>query len=286
MEMTLFADKMFSSDWHDMEVPEVKVLVLNFRTKSFTLPQFMEKMNKLKVLIITNYGTSVAELSNFDLPFSLPNLKRLRLEHISVPPLTNSTTQLKNLEKLSFDMCKVGQALSRNTCGISDRLPNLQDLSFDYCNDLVELPDELCDILSLKKLSITNCHKVFALPARIGNLVNLHELRLHSCTGLLSLPSSIGKLQSLSFLDISNCLSLRKLPEQIGYLSRLKKLYMRKCPSLWELPESVKNLERLVDVICDEETAMLWEHVKIYLRHLRVKIPQEKINLNWLRIVY
>ncbi|XP_022725072.1 probable disease resistance protein At5g66890 [Durio zibethinus] len=49
-------DETFSFNWGSIQAPEVEVLVLNFRTKNYTLPVFMEKMEKLKILIVMNNG--------------------------------------------------------------------------------------------------------------------------------------------------------------------------------------------------------------------------------------
>ncbi|EEF40016.1 leucine-rich repeat-containing protein, putative [Ricinus communis] len=275
--LSICTDEMFSSSWCSMEAPEVKVLVLNFQSKNYTLPFFMSGMEKLKVLVVANYGFSPAELSNFQLLGSLFNLKRIRLEKISIPSFFLTSVQLEKLEKISLVMCNIGQAF----CNSAIWMPNLMEINIDYCNDLVELPDGLCDLIRLKRLSITNCHKLSALPEEIGKLVNLELLRLNSCIELLELPESIGELHNLSILDISDCLSITKLPEQISELSNLRKLYMIDCSSC-ELPLSVMNLVHLKEVIGDEETANSWKDFSSFLPNLVIKVHKD-INLNWLR---
>ncbi|CAK9166436.1 unnamed protein product [Ilex paraguariensis] len=76
--LSISTDETFSSSWYDLHVPEVEVLILNFRIRKFTLPQFMGRMHKLKVLIITNYGFGSAELNNLPLLGYLSNLRRIR----------------------------------------------------------------------------------------------------------------------------------------------------------------------------------------------------------------
>ena len=83
----LFAGESFPSSWFHIQAPNVEVLVLNFRSKIYTLPEFVEKMDKLKVMITTNYGFYHAELMNFQLLKSLSNLRRIRLEKVSIPSL-------------------------------------------------------------------------------------------------------------------------------------------------------------------------------------------------------
>jgi hypothetical protein len=42
------------------------------------------------------------------------------------------------------------------------------------------------------------------------------------------------------------------------------------------------NLEHLEEVVCDEETASLWESVNHVLKNLRIKVHKEDVNLNWI----
>ncbi|KAM1091137.1 hypothetical protein ACFX2J_018465 [Malus domestica] len=276
--LSISTDGAFSAKWPNMQVPEAEVLVLNFETKNYALPEFVEKMDKLKVLILNNYGLLPAELDNFELLGSLSNLKRIRLERISIPPISKVLKQLKSLQKISLFMCDIGQGFVK----ILDALPNLVELNIDYCYDLVQLPANLCDLVHLKKLSITNCHKLSALPADIGKLVNLEVLRLRSCADLLELPGSIRNLKVLKFLDISDCFSVKELPEDIGAMCSMEKINVSQCSKLKELPASVMDLEQLNEVICDEETKTLWEPFLPILTNMRIKVIKEDINLNWL----
>ncbi|KAJ6419938.1 hypothetical protein OIU84_029954 [Salix udensis] len=270
----------FSSSWPSMQAPEVEVLLLNFQTGKYSLPEFIEGMNKLKVLVIYNYGFVPAEVSNFPLLGSLSNLKRIRLEKVSIPSLFLTSMKWRKLEKMSLVMCNIGQAFNKSTNKISDAFPKLVDLTIDYCNDLEELPTGFCDLVLLRKLSITNCHKLLALPEDMGNLLDLEVLRLNSCIELTELPGTIGGLQKLQILDLSDCFGVKELPEQIGQLHNLRKLYMIECSDC-ELPSSVMNLFNLKEVIGDEETAESWRHFKPCLPSLTIRVHKE-INLNWL----
>ena len=279
----LFADESFSWSWSNIQAPKVEVLVLNFRSQNYTLPEFVEKMDELKVLIVTNYGFFHAEISNFQLLGSLSNFRRIRLEKVSISSLCKTLVPLKSLKKISLFMCNIGKAFENCTIQLSNALPNLIEIHIDYCNDLLELPVGLCDIVLLKKLIITNCHKLSALSKGIGNLVNLEELRFRSCTDLLELPESIRSLHKLSILDISDCLSISKLPKHIGELCDLKVLNMKGCLRLRNsLPESIVELKQLKLVVCDEEMTKLWEPIKENLTKLKVEVAEKDINLNWL----
>jgi Leucine-rich repeat (LRR) protein len=275
-----FTDETFSSDWCDMQPDEAEVLILNLRSDQYSLPDFTKKMSKLEVLIITNYGFNHSELTKFELLSFLSNLKRIRLEKVSVPCLCI----LKNLQKLSLHMCNTRNAFESCSIQISDAMPNLVELSIDYCKDLIKLPDGLCNITTLKKLSITNCHNISVIPQDIGKLGNLEVLRLCSCSGLKEMPNYVAGLNKLCCLDISNCVSLSKLPKDIGELQKLEKLSMKGCSNLSGLPNSVikfGNLKHEMHVICDEERVALWEQYP-NIPNLRIDMHNEDINLNWL----
>ncbi|XP_062002458.1 probable disease resistance protein At5g66900 isoform X2 [Rosa rugosa] len=280
--VSISTDEEFSSKWQNLPLPEAEVLILNFQTKYYALPEFVEEMNKLKTLVLTSSGIGPAELNNFQLVDSKPNLKRIRLERISFPSISRYPIQLKSLKKISLFMCSVGQGFGNGSIHISEAFPNLVEMNIDYCNDLVELPADLCDLIQLKKLSVTNSHKLSVLPEDIGNLVNLQLLRLRCCTDLSELPGSIRNLKNLNLLDISNCFSIKELPEDIGEMCSLEKLNMRQCSRLNELPSSVVDLEKLMEVTCDEETEILWEPFLPYLSNIHIKVVKEDINLNWL----
>nr|XP_023891174.1 probable disease resistance protein At5g66900 isoform X2 [Quercus suber] len=281
--LSISTDESFSWSWCNIQAPKVEVLVLNFQTKNYTLPEFVEKMDELKVLIVTNYGFFHAKISNFQLLGSLPKFRRIRLEKVSISSLCETLVPLKSLKKISLFMCNIGKAFENCTIQLSNALPNLTEIRIDYCNDLLELPAGLCDIVLLKKLIITNCHKLSALPKGIGKLVNLEVLRFRSCTDLSELPESIRSLHKLSILDISDCLSISKLSKHIGELCNLKVLNMKGCLRLRDpLPESTMELKQLELVVCDEERAKLWEHIKEFLTKLKVEVAEKDINLNWL----
>ncbi|KAG6724997.1 hypothetical protein I3842_02G011400 [Carya illinoinensis] len=277
--MSISTDEMFSPTWFNIQPLEVEVLVLNFQTKNYAFPDFVRKMNKLRVLIVTNCGFSHAELGNFHLPGSVPCLKRIVLENVSVPSLCKSLEQLRSLEKISLLMCNIGQAFK--SIQVSNALPNLVEINIDLCEDIAEFLVDLCDIICLKKLSITNCYKFSVLPQGIGKLVNLEVLRLRACINLLTLPESIRSLHNLTIFDTSYCLKMTWFPEHIGEFFKLEELHMEECLLLsnhlyqqWsnQLPPLFQNLKQLKLVTCDEEMSNLWEPVKEFHTSVKVKV--------------
>lgn len=227
--------------------------MLNLEAKTCTLPMFIKKMSRLKVLLITNDDFFPAEIENFEVLDHLSILKRLRLEKVSISFINTTGVQLKNLQKCSFFMCNVNEAL---------HYPSFRHAAKFGGN-------ELC------------CTKLSALPEGIGKLVNLKSLRISCCTGLLKLPDSVTKLQSLQFLDISNCISLTELPDDMGKLSNLEKLNVSGCSRLTKLPLSIIYLGSLKNVVCDEEMAGLWEPAKETLSDLRLHVTRADFNLDF-----
>ncbi|KAJ4965163.1 hypothetical protein NE237_017012 [Protea cynaroides] len=267
-------------NWSNMHFPEAEVLILDFYATKYTLPPFMEKMEKLKVLIIVNHGHCYTQLNYSTTPGYLSNLKRVRLEKVLLPSLIEIAMPLENLKKISLFMCDFGQELSCEI-DLSYMFPNLVEIDIDYCNEIVGLPQGICNLVHLQKLSITNCHELSALPEQIGFMRDLTELRLHACTKLAKLPDSLRELQKLWFLDISDCINM-ELPEWISDLHSLRKLNMGGCSEPSELPSLALNLVHLKNVICDEGTANLWKRLKYHLPELKITVRKDNNNLFWL----
>lgn len=268
-------------DWFHMDFPKAEVLILNFSSNEYFLPPFIERMPKLRALVLINYGTMNTVLKNLSVFISLENLRSLWLEKITVPPLSKTTFPLHNLRKVSLILCKVNDSLNGSAEDLPSIFPRLSELTMDHCVDLIDLPSSICRVFSLKSLSITNCHALQELPAELGMLKSLQVLRIYACPALKKLTPGICELELLKYLDISQCVNLRGLPNGIGKLTRLEKIDMRECLQIRTLPGSVASLWSLRRVICDEEAARFWKEVKS-IPDLGVQIAQECFNLDWL----
>ncbi|PWA49208.1 Disease resistance protein [Artemisia annua] len=141
--LSITTDETFSSMWFDLKATKLEVLVLNVRSLIYALPRFISKMIQLKVLDITSYGIYPSVLHELPLISSLFNLKRMRLEHVSLSPSIHSIFELKKLQKLSFIMCEFGNALDKCPVDAPPMLPKLLDLELDRCYDLKKFPSEL-----------------------------------------------------------------------------------------------------------------------------------------------
>ncbi|KAL0792068.1 hypothetical protein Bca101_063445 [Brassica carinata] len=281
--LSISTDDSFTSCWVEMNCPNVEVLVINLYSSNYALPNFIATMKKLKVVMIMNHSLEPTKLTNLSCLSSLPNLRRIRFEKVSITLLDIPKLDLNSLEKLSLWLCHFDEALNESEFDVSvTLLQSLQEIEIDYCYNLVDIPHWISQVVSLKKLSITNCNKLCRLFEAICNLRNLEMLRVISCSNLFELPESIKILSNLRFLDVSGCFQLKKLPLEIGKLQKLKKISMRDCYRC-ELPDSVKNLEDL-EVKCDEGTVFLWERFKLKMKNLTITEEETEHNLNLLRL--
>jgi len=164
------------------------------------------------------------------------------------------------------------------------RLKNLKCLYLSKTANLVTLPEEIGDLVSLTKLILIDS-KIASLPSSIGRLKNLKCLYLSRTVNLVtlpeeigdlvsltklilidskiaSLPSSIGRLKTLTDLDLRFTKNLAYLPEEIGDLAMLNRLYL-KYSGIVSLPPSIgrlKYLERL-DLRCTKNLVNLPEEI-------------------------
>ncbi|GAA6104595.1 leucine-rich repeat and calponin homology domain-containing protein 4 isoform X1 [Tachysurus ichikawai] len=151
-------------------------------------------------------------------------------------------------------------------------------------NRLCEVPEELCQFISLETLSIYhNCvrsvpsalcqlqaltylnlsrNQLSSLPLSICELPLLRVLNI-SNNKLPVLPASIHRLVNLRQLDVS-CNELQCLPVELGQLEGLRDLNLRR-NQLTTLPEELAELPLVrLDVSCNRIS-----HVPVCYRHLR-----------------
>ncbi|KAM3857745.1 leucine-rich repeat and calponin homology domain-containing protein 4 [Diretmus argenteus] len=151
-------------------------------------------------------------------------------------------------------------------------------------NHLCELPEELCQFISLETLSLYH-NGMRSLSSSMANMQALTYLNLSrnllsslppsvfqlpllrvlilSNNKLSSLPASIHSLTHLRQLDVS-CNDLQCLPAELGQLESLRDLNLRR-NKLTTLPEEIAELPLIrLDVSCN-----CISHVPLCYRHLR-----------------
>ncbi|CAN6449431.1 unnamed protein product [Victoria cruziana] len=274
--------EMNSSSWFDMKLPNTEAMILNFMSKSYHLPPFLEIMDNLKVLIVANRSLSRAYLSGLPKSGSLKNLRRIRIEKILLSSLSAIKVPLPALKKLSLFFCEVDAADCHSGLDGADMFPELTELEIEYCSNLIRLPSGLCKLSKLQKLTLSKCPDLVELPEKIGDLSNLEVLSLHACTALEDLPDSLCRLKGLRFFDVSHCANVSGFPDKLGDLTSLRKIDMRWCLQVMELPLSVKQMEGLREVVCDDRMVGLWEPFKFMLPAMELHVVKEEVNLNFL----
>ncbi|XP_076886125.1 uncharacterized protein LOC143535877 [Bidens hawaiensis] len=272
------------TNWFNLKAPKVEHLSVEITSQNYFVPEFINRMDNLKVLSIKGHGDHPSKLHNISFIACLPNLTTIRFEHVSVPSL-QPVFALKNLKHLSFNMCEISDASMSFTSESPHTMQSLTSIEFNMCYDLKQLPSGICNLVHLQKLSVTNCNELDVLPKRLGDLSNLESLSLRCCTKLQELPESIGSLRNMSLMDISDCLSISVLPKEIGELCGLQVLKMNGCIGLQELPMSISKLSQLEEVICDEETSYLWTDVESDLPDLKINVVEDDRLESFMKIV-
>lgn len=88
---------------------------------------------------------------------------------------------------------------------------------------LSELPQDVCDCVSLERLWVSH-NALVGLPPSLCNLVNLTELYLHN-NQLKEIPLSVCKLPALELLWLGYNI-IARIPFEIKNLSSLKRLHL------------------------------------------------------------
>ncbi|CAN6449440.1 unnamed protein product [Victoria cruziana] len=178
-------------------------------------------------------------------------------------------------------LCEVREEERSPAFDIQKIFPEITEIEIDYCNGLERLPTSVYDVTNLKKLSITNCHDLMEFPEAVGRLRNLEVLRLRACTTLGILPDSISELKRLRFLNLSECSNISSLPETIEGLQGLETIDVRGCSA--RLPVNVRKLKGLDHVICDGDTARMWEPFLDYIKPVWLDQRKADTSLDFLR---
>jgi hypothetical protein len=273
--------EMKERDWYELEFPKAEVLIINFTSKGYFLPPFIDRMPNLRALIVINYSASYASLHNVSVFNNLANLRSLWLEKVSIPQFGGII--MENLGKLFIVLCKINNNLEGKDVNLSQIFPSLSELTLDHCEDVTNLPSSICKIQSLQNLSLTNCHNLAQLPIELGLLSSLEILRLYACPELKTLPPSVCNMIRLKYIDISQCVNLSCFPEEIGKLVSLEKIDMRECSMIKNVPKSAISLKSLRLVICDEEVFGIWQDVEKAKPNVHVQVSEQYFDLEFLR---
>lgn len=163
----------------------------------------------------------------------------LVLDHNDIDEIQDELFQsLPLLQKLSL----IGNELRKLPDNINV-LSNLTELCVTE-NNLVFLPETLCQLTSLKSLKLVG-NRLKRLPQQIHELTSLQEL-IVSENQLMELPENIGLLPNLEVVE-ANDNKLTKLSDTFGQLRKLRVLNVN-TNELQELAESLAQLESIEEL--------------------------------------
>lgn len=180
-------------------------------------------------------GQSRQVVSNLRQLLKLKNLKGLALSGIPAATLTDSISEMNNLESLFLDDARLGEfpmeilALSR-----------LKDLHLGNCG-IGSVPRKLGELHNLEKLNLSQ-NPISSLPEEIGALERLKSLWLFG-NELQGVPASLGKLSDLESLSLHS-VPLGSWPDWILELSKLETLVLSSA-GISEIPKSISRLKNL-----------------------------------------
>ncbi|XP_056161628.1 disease resistance protein L6-like isoform X1 [Syzygium oleosum] len=166
------------------------------------------------------------------------NLKVLNLTGCAHLHRTPDFSANVNLEHLILENCA---RLVQIDISIG-HLTQLVFLNLRFCIKLRKLPEEICNLESLKELLIDGT-SIREIPEWRG-MKTLETLSACECLSLNNCRS-IGNLMSILRLSLEN-VEITQLPPEIGELVKLEYLSLSKCKLLRRLPDSIGNLESLI----------------------------------------
>lgn len=140
------------------------------------------------------------------------HLSLWHLESTTFPRIWSSPL-FSRLQQLNINPMYLSE-LPEDLCDLT----SLRELSF-WSERITTLPTQISKLTNLELLAITG-GSIQAIPPQIGNLTNLRTLRLEG-SELSSLPDEISNLTNLRSLSL---LSVRSLPPQVTLLTNLEML--------------------------------------------------------------
>ncbi|KAL0009632.1 hypothetical protein SO802_011134 [Lithocarpus litseifolius] len=157
-------------------------------------------------------------------------LQELSLDRTAIVDLIKNLPEnlwiIKGLEILDLSKADIEELPSS-----IERLIDLTSLTLRYCENLVSLPNIICNLKLLKSLDLFGCLKFRNLPKNIGNVKEHLNL---SGNDFVSLPESMSQLSNLRRLHLEGCKLLWSL-ENVP--STIDSVIANNCTSLMRLPE-------------------------------------------------
>eukprot|EP00253_Pinus_taeda_P002613 PITA_02613 len=198
----------------------------------------MENLRVLEMTEMIGYGFNSLWKEESRPPLQL---RELRIEKYygsssaSFLNLPKSIGQLQYLENITITASL--KSLPEEFC----ELRSLKYLCLKGCTEMISLPDSFGRLTNLQRISLTCFGSLRMLPKSFCNLTRLKSLDLRGCDKLILSSATLGNITTLEYLNISYCLNVTELPPQIEHQRSLKELDM-KGANFKELPNWIGNL--------------------------------------------
>lgn len=219
------------------------------------IPDFLNQLDSLKVLIIRSNQLSKIE----DNAFKIPSLKRLNLTNNQLDKLPTSLSDLNQLEILelkenkfttfpkeilNLKNLKVLNLSKNQLSSLPEEIGNLENLEELYLrgNPITELPKSFTQ---LKKLKIFWCDdtKLKRFPKMLCEMTSLEKILINADT--INIPNEIDQLVHLDKIRMYDGY-VPSLPPNLGNLKKIETLHFQNCDlSKVTFHDSFKNLDRL-----------------------------------------
>lgn len=236
-------------------------------------------------------GLVTVDLSNYDVISKFPRFAN------NIQVIRMSTSALKDISgqgsKIPDEFCQMkclkelflfGDAVQDDSEeGLSclpshfGNLKSLEVLNLEH-NSFSEFPEQICDLINLKKLYLNGCGLTYISP-KINKLYNLLEADLSDNDFSSGLCKELFDLPKLKDLYLMNC-SLSKLPEEIGNLQVLEGLRLID-NKLTEFPEQLYTMKYLKKLTASKNKISKLSPNIIGLQSLKVLLLGEN-NLTFL----
>jgi len=238
--------KMDVSEWnHDYGAFGMMSLKL-LDTEEGNLERIMKWVKRPDLIWLRWRNCPHSSLSSLSSCISMNNLRVLQVSGSLLQTLWEENQPPEELRELEIN------APLRNIPKSIGRLKHLERILVGRFLsgrvNLIELPEKLCDLKSLKALVLKECSRLKSLPYSFGKLTTLEHIDLSFCRNLERLPGSFGSLMNLQHIDLSNCYDLKSLPDSFGSLGKLRSIDLRGCHKLKSLPDSFGNLKKLQNI--------------------------------------
>ncbi|XP_050218485.1 disease resistance-like protein DSC1 isoform X2 [Mercurialis annua] len=239
----------------------------NYPYKSLPSKFSMENLVELNIT-----GCSITELWDGDQLKTLPEIPKgiewFRLTFCEVEEFPPSTRILdvsggldlrgcRNFHKLpefagTVSLLNISQTeIEELPSSIISPSSSLIVLRMVQCENIMILPDSICELKHLEELDVSGCKNICKLPP-LNGLSSLRKLCLDG-TALVEIPNDIVSLSSLRELTLNSChrlQSLPKLPQQLIQLQVQNCTLLESTELSWYIPpiklsEYVKYLEMI-----------------------------------------